>query len=585
VVARDNALQEPLDRSQQRLKRTYRVVLKVFDRDSKSARQDALRIRKIVLKLNKAHPDDDAMQQLLHGSVDAFLAELQTDIDAARRRVDVLGDENRRRGRAQKSYDTAVTKMADCLGQTDSRLKARRVVGVELRSRRAALRAERALEDQEGLTAHEKAFLQTFENGYEDATTCITCHETAGTEMLASGHYNWQGVSENIVGAEAEVHGKTDLINNFCIAILSNEGRCTQCHPGYGWRDKSFDFDDPSKIDCLICHDTTGTYAKDLKTAGVPPASVDLQDVALSVGKPGRKNCGDCHFKAGGGDNVKHGDLSTLMVSPTRDADVHMGTDGGDMACQRCHTSTDHKIAGMPLHSQDEGRADCTDCHSPTVHSDSKLNDHVDRVACQTCHIPTFARGMPTKLEWYWDEAGQDVDPIPRDQYGMALYDKKKGRFVYGKDVVPELLWSNGKWNRVVLHVNDTYTQEPFVLASPVGDKTDPTAKIYPFKKMIGRQPADADQKRVIVPHLFGMGPGPNPFWGKFDWPSAIAEGAAYAGQPYSGNHTFVNTVMYLSINHEIAPKENARSCDSCHDGGIDFTQLGYSGDPALGGK
>ena len=33
---------------------------------------------------------------------------------------------------------------------------------------------------------------------------------------------------------------------------------------------------------------------------------------------------------AGGGDAVKHGDLDTTLANPSRDLDVHMGTDGLD---------------------------------------------------------------------------------------------------------------------------------------------------------------------------------------------------------------------------------------------------------------
>jgi len=44
-----------------------------------------------------------------------------------------------------------------------------------------------------------------------------------------------------------------------------------------------------------------------------------------------------------------------------------------------------------------------------------------------------------------------------------------------------------------------------------------------------------------------------------------------------------------LTVNHEIAPKEEAlginNSCDSCHFGDrIEWTELGWTGDPALGG-
>jgi hypothetical protein len=158
-----------------------------------------------------------------------------------------------------------------------------------------------------------------------------------------------------------------------------------------------------------------------------------------------------------------------------------------------------------------------------------------------------------------------------------------KGDFVWAKNVVPELRWSNGSWRRKAINVNDTYTTLPAVLAEPVGSRGDAGSKIYPFKKMVGRQPADVVNKRFISPHLFGTGPGPKPYWVAYDWAAAIAEGAAFAGQPYSGTYGFVETEMYLGIHHEVAPKEQARTCASCHDGGIDFTALGYAGDPKYG--
>jgi hypothetical protein len=204
----------------------------------------------------------------------------------------------------------------------------------------------------------------------------------------------------------------------------------------------------------------------------------------------------------------------------------------------------------------------------------------VARVACQSCHIPAIARHTPTKVEWYWNEAGQDISPIPVDEFGKETYNKKKGRFVWDMNVRPELRWSDGQWKRVVLNVNDRYTELPAVLAEPTADINTAGAKLYPFKKMIGKQAADASNKTILVPHLFGMGPGPNPYWAKYDWDLALAEGAAYAGQKYSGSYQWIDTVMYLSVNHEVAPASQALSCNACHFGGIDFTELGYEGDP-----
>jgi hypothetical protein len=265
---------------------------------------------------------------------------------------------------------------------------------------------------------------------------------------------------------------------------------------------------------------------------------------------------------------------------------------GMDFSCQQCHTEQNHGIAGMALHSVDEGAAaaTCESCHTEQPHSANStiagiLNFHTEKVACQTCHIPAFARSIPTTVEWYWDEAGQDLDPIPTDEFGLPTYDKKKGSFVHAMNVKPTYMWYDGKWDRMLLRDNDVYEEagtvdDPVVLGTPVATRDTPGAKIYPFKKMIGRQAADTTDKRMIVPHLFGTKAGENPYWMSYDWGLALAEGAAYAGQEYSGDYGFVNTVMYLTVNHEIAPVADALTCDDCHGNTAFFTSLGYGADP-----
>lgn len=451
---------------------------------------------------------------------------------------------------------------------------------------------------------HERIFTDILPEGYQGTQSCLTCHAAEAQDLLQTGHWNWAGTVANIAGLEGQTHGKIDLLNNFCIAVPSNEGRCSQCHPSYGWTNNTFDFSSTANIDCLVCHDTTGKYRKDPTAnggGGRPALIVDgtsntvavseLQEVAYSVGEPSRGNCGLCHFYAGGDDNVKHGDLSSAMASPSFELDVHMDASGNDFTCQKCHTVEKHGIAGMPLHSVNEGgeSPDCTRCHGTKPHGTGvvavALNLHTAKVACQTCHIPTFARAKPTKVEWYWSEAGQDVSPIPTDEFGMATYDKKKGSFVWDMNVTPTLMWFDGKWTRKVINVSDTYTEagtteDPIVLAMPTATKDTAGAKIYPFKKMIGNQPVDPVNKRLVVPHLFGSAAGSNAYWAKYDWAAAISEGTAYAGQPYSGEFAFGNTVMYLTVNHEVAPKQNARTCETCHGVTGFFEALGYEKDP-----
>jgi len=258
--------------------------------------------------------------------------------------------------------------------------------------------------------------------------------------MLTKAHFSWQGLASNIEGFEGEIHGKNDLINNFCIAVPTNEARCSQCHAGYGYDDNTFSFSDPKTIDCLVCHDQTGTYAKGKTTGGMPYHSTDEGVM---------KSCVDCH-----GDS----------------ANIHVGS------------SIETIVANHPT------------------------------LACQVCHIPTFARDTSTKVEWYWEDAGQDIDPIPVDpETGRPTYDKKKGRFVWKNNVTASLRYFDGKWSRFIIGANDQYTSTPVVLGAPVADYTTPGAMIYPFKKMIGNQVADANNNTMLVPHLFGTKGGPNP--------------------------------------------------------------------------
>ena len=153
-----------------------------------------------------------------------------------------------------------------------------------------------------------------------------------------------------------------------------------------------------------------------LKTiTGAKAWGVDLKRAAQSVGMPGRDNCGNCHFYGGGGDNVKHGDLSSVLYNPTKEVDVHMATEGLNFTCSTCHVSDKHIFAGSRydvIASDPHGTgkpgerrdvATVESCHGNEPHPvggnplliarGMKLNDHTDKIACQTSHIPEFARG------------------------------------------------------------------------------------------------------------------------------------------------------------------------------------------------
>lgn len=426
-----------------------------------------------------------------------------------------------------------------------------------------------------GAGNHENVLKGPFTSGPEVTKACLGCHEKEARDFMKTAHWTWAEKQDVRAGATQEL-GKLNMINNFCIAVSSNWPRCTSCHAGYGWKDASFDFKNPSLVDCLVCHDTTGSYKKTPTGAGAPDPKVDLLKVAQSVGTPTRDTCGTCHFYGGGGDHVKHGDLDSSMSAPARDYDVHMAVDGGKMNCQGCHTTKDHAIAGESLAvSMGAGmRVLCSDCHTDAPHKSAVYNRHTKRIACQTCHVPTFAKSLPTKVWWDWSKAGKDVTP-PKDKYGMETYSKMKGEFIWQKDVVPTYAWYNGQVERYL--IGDKIDPAKVVhLNRPLGSRDDMTAKITPFKVMRGKQPYDSKNNYLAVVQLFGG------YWKHYDWKKAIADGMAVEKLPFSGEFGFVETDMYWKVNHMVVPKENALKCTSCHGSKsvLDWKALGYKGDP-----
>ena len=190
----------------------------------------------------------------------------------------------------------------------------------------SALTPRKGWQIQAAHTDHSGFFHEPFADGPAVTRACLECHEDSAQEVMKTAHWNWQGEEVMLPGHDEPLRiGKRNVINNFCIGVQSNWPACTMCHIGYGWEDENFDFTDETRVDCLVCHDNSGTYLKKFRGAGIPDESVDLLEVARSVGLPGRKNCGACHFQGGGGDAVKHGDMDDTLLFPSARIDVHMG--------------------------------------------------------------------------------------------------------------------------------------------------------------------------------------------------------------------------------------------------------------------
>ncbi len=71
-----------------------------------------------------------------------------------------------------------------------------------------------------------------------------------------------------------------------------------------------------------------------------------------------------------------------------------MGVDGVNMQCVDCHTAKKHQMKGKmySVSSMNRNRVACEDCHTAMPHRNEILNEHTYKVACQSCHIPTYAK-------------------------------------------------------------------------------------------------------------------------------------------------------------------------------------------------
>jgi octaheme c-type cytochrome (tetrathionate reductase family) len=432
-------------------------------------------------------------------------------------------------------------------------------------------------------TDHSKheALQKDFKSGLEVTQACLSCHSEAESQFHKSIHWTWLA---DPADKDKQLGKAGNSLNNFCISTNKNTDKsCLACHPGWGTStDKG--------INCLFCHshkemnwdESVEDIAAFLGAGDEDSLQIareiqaELREAAQSVGRPGRKNCGACHFYGGGGDGVKHGDLDTSLAKPNKELDVHMGVDSQNFDCVRCHTTTLHNIAGrvytLPaavdrkslVEDDLASKITCESCHTRTPHkAGSKANDHTDKVACQSCHIPEFARVNPTKMSWDWAQAGKTKDGKSyktKDEFGKDDYMSIKGQMKWAKNIKPEYYWYNGTIKSVTAK-DQIDPSQPVRVSWPEGHRQDVGARIYPFKVHRGNQPYDTEHNALLVPLLSGK----DGYWMTLDWNRSLAKGQEALGLPFSGRFDFVQTTYVFPITHMVAPKEKALACTECH--------------------
>lgn len=421
------------------------------------------------------------------------------------------------------------------------------------------------------------ALNRDFETGAEVTKACLSCHSEAESQLHDSIHWTWLSPYDDTGDT-----GKAGYsVNNFCVsANKMNDTDCNKCH--IGWDGKN------DGINCLACHGQADIKWKDdfndyefFKETGEMEIAEEIQqtirDGVKVISLPTRENCGTCHFNGGGGEAVKHGDLDASLAQPKKTLDVHMGTDGRNFECTRCHTTMEHRISGRvystPASAHRKSLVEddlvpkimCESCHTSEPHEQGhKANDHTDKVACQSCHIPEFAREHPTMTWWDWSKAGQMKDGKPymeKGEYGRYTYKSYKGEFKWEKNIVPEYFWYNG--SLTTMTIKDTIDPEkPVRVSWPVGSSDDKDSRIFPFKVHRGKQPYDKKHNRLLAALLSSDVDG---YWKTYDWESSITRGMKIMGLPYSGELGFVETAYVYPTTHMVAPEEDAVSCRECH--------------------
>ncbi len=393
---------------------------------------------------------------------------------------------------------------------------------------------------------------------------CLACHTEQANEMMQTTHYQWLGDAPDMVNGVGQRQGKlTNAVNSYCINIEGDWPVCGSCHVGRGQRPDQAG-NNLENIDCLMCHNADYAAQRTRLPDGSMGVAQPNDGMVRNVHRPTRANCLTCHATAGGGDGVKRGDLSRATITNAdRSFDVHMNSAGSNLECQSCHVFNNHKVIGKgsDLRPTDDltrgSEVSCLTCHtdknSPNGHNTAKVNDHVARVACQTCHIPVYAKvATETYRDWrtHHDGSPADASAVPGHPYtekvanltpAYRFWDRKSDNALLGDDA-----------SRTYNGATDTWPT-----STPLGSVT--SGKLYPFKYKTAMQPKTRADHRLIALNTFEYLKGT----GNAD--TAIQQGLAAMGYPANEPYDWVLTDTYGLLNHGISPASSALQCADCH--------------------
>jgi hypothetical protein len=423
---------------------------------------------------------------------------------------------------------------------------------------------------------------------YEGSRTCGStasgCHHAdKPLEVHGSVHYQWQGPTPGVPNLGGKLAGKWGSINDFCtypninflFQMTNLVGTplvtgCGNCHVGRGIPPSPTPTQEQlDNIDCLMCH--SDLYKRVGAMVNGQPRfindpNMDVAAATAAITKtPSRATClTRCHVSAGGGPGFKQGDIDPAQLDPPRTLDVHMASDGAGLSCLDCHKVTNHHFAGRgndvrPTESSVQMDCSTSTCHVAHSHTSADINRHMTRVHCTVCHIPAFGRSAPTDV--FRDFTKTEADATNK-------YEPVR---TFATNVKPAYTWFNGL--SYFYEFGTPITLQSlgrYLMAYPLGDINDSSAKIHAFKLHQAKVGYDLGARRQIPVKSKVL-------WETGNVDQALRQGAAEVGWNIPG-YSFATAQRYFSLYHEVAPKENALQCAACHvnTGQLDFKALGY---------
>jgi len=406
-------------------------------------------------------------------------------------------------------------------------------------------------------------------------------HKSRYNDMYQGVHYQWLGDAKDNANQPLVKQGKiSNSVNSYCVNILGNWAVCGRCHAGRGAQPVATTSPTDTQlanIDCLMCHNEDYAAARvRLSDGSMGPSTTDtatLDGYVKNITKPTRKNCIMCHARAGGGDALKRGTLALASISTTdRGYDVHLSTTGANLTCQACHKFTGHKVIGKGSDIRQMDYSDASNphsevtcsnstCHpnkaSSTGHTTAAVNDHVARVACQTCHVPTYGKNAG-------DTAASEATEVHRtwktSTFSGGQYHPS---IIRQNDLMPKYKFWDRRNNSYLLHDLSTIDAATGYrpTSRPVGSVDGALGtKLYPFKYKTAEQPMVTADKKLIAldTYEFLVVSG--------DATRSVEKGLVNMGLASTTAWEWAITDTYQLLNHQVSPTATrVLQCNDCH--------------------